>query len=391
MLSDRARNLKPSFITKILSIAQDPKLISFAGGLPNSALFPNEELSMSTQWVLRHESCAALQYASTQGLLPLRMWISSRYKQTVDMEVDPNTIIIVSGAQQGIDLVAKLFLNTNDAVLVENPTYLGALESFSIYQPKYLTINLSCSGINSAEFEQILQTKNPKLTYLIPSFQNPTGYRYSRNNRKELATLLKQHQCYLLEDDPYFELAFNNKPQTPIKAWADEQVFLLGSFSKSVSPGIRLGWICAPREFVAPLLLLKQASDLHSNNFMQHVLYYFLSEHDFASHMSKVTAHYSMLANQMHAALSRELPRNIAPNKVEGGMFYWLTLPSHISTTNLFDMAIKKGVAFVPGEPFYAQSGNVKSLRLNFTNSNPKMIDQGINLLAKAIRESMQM
>jgi 2-aminoadipate transaminase len=390
MLSDRARNLKPSFITQILSIAQDPKLISFAGGLPNSAVFPKEELSMSTQWVLRHESSAALQYASTQGFLPLREWISSRYKQTVDMEVDPNSIIIVSGAQQGIDLVAKLFLNTNDAVLVENPTYLGALESFSIYKPKYLTINLSFSGINSAEFEQILLKSKPKLTYLIPSFQNPTGYRYSRNNRKELAILLKQHQHFLLEDDPYFELAFNNKPQIPIKAWADEQVFLLGSFSKSVSPGIRLGWICAPSEFVAPLLLLKQASDLHSNNFMQHVLYHFLSEYDFASYISNVTAHYNMLANQMHAALARELPRNIAPNKVKGGMFYWLTLPSHISTTNLFDLAVKKGVAFVPGEPFYAHGDNTQSLRLNFTNSNLNMIDQGIKILSEVIRESLQ-
>jgi 2-aminoadipate transaminase len=387
-LAKRMQNLKPSFIRQILKVTQDPNIISFAGGLPNPAFFPTKALETATQKVLSQTGSSVLQYTVTAGFPPLREWIVSRYYRQIP-NITPDDIIITTGSQQGIDLIGKLLLDPDDAVVVEDPSYLGALQSLNVYQPRFIPIPLQATGIDVTQLSLVLETTQPKCLYAVPNFHNPTGISYSPQLRNQVATLIEQQRLLLIEDDPYHEIYFSTKPQAPIKLQAPEHTFHLGSFSKMVAPGLRLGWICPPKAYRDQLIMLKEAADLHSSHLSQQIIYEFIRQEDVLSaHLNQVREGYRKHRDLMLATINQTFPDNCTGTQPEGGMFTWVTLPSHLSASSLFDTAIKHQVAFVPGKYFFAQQQNDSCFRLNYSNASEANIVRGITILGQLIHQA---
>lgn len=300
------------------------------------------------------------------------------------MNVDPAEILITNGSQQGLDLLGKIFLDEGDSVLLECPAYLGAIQAFSIFQPRFRTALLEEDGISLEPFEAQLE-KGIKLFYTVSTFQNPSGITYSAEKRRAVAELLERYPTVLVEDDPYGELRFMGEESCPIRCYCGENAVLLGTFSKIVAPGLRLGWIYAPSEIMAKLIIAKQGADLHSNIMAQWILYYYLQENDLDVHIQMIRKAYKKQRDLMVEMLERYCPPEIRFTRPEGGMFLWVTLPEGISSLKLFDKAIKENVAFVPGNAFYVDGSGDNTLRLNFSNADEAMIEEGIKRLGKAI------
>jgi 2-aminoadipate transaminase len=372
-----------SFVREILKVTENSEIISFAGGLPSPESFPVKSISQSVNKVLSEDGKDALQYSTTEGYRPLREYIAQRYSK-YGLKVDANEILITNGSQQCLDLVGKIFLNKDDVVVLENPTYLAAIQAFSLYEPVFKTVPLLNDGANLDELEKILIEKNPEIFYSVTNFQNPTGITYSDKKRKELASLLKEHETVFIEDNPYGEIRFIGEDIPPVKSYLPEGI-LFGSFSKIVSPGMRLGWIVANEEVMDKLITVKQASDLHSNYFTQRIVYQYLKDNPVDNHIQKIRDLYQVQRNAMISMIEKYFPPNVQYTQPEGGMFIWVTLPEGISTLELFDMAIKKNVAFVPGQAFHADGGGENTMRLNFSNSDPESIEEGIKRLGMVI------
>lgn len=385
--SNRIGKTPSSFIREIFKYLEIEGMISFSGGFPNPDSFPVDALSESALEVLKTDGKHILQYSGTQGYAPLRQWISDRYLKRFDLKIDPSEILIVNGSQQALDLIAKIYINEGDGILMENPAYLGAIQSFSMFEPSFFHATLNEEGIDVAEVDRYLSTENIKLMYTVPNFQNPTGITYSNQNREALAKVIQKHDVILIEDDPYGELRFMGEAQKPIKHFAYDQVIMMGSFSKIVSPGLRLGWVTAPKGIIEKLVIAKQASDLHSNALSQYLIYDYLSKQDVQAQIQKILEMYRIRREAMVDALERYLPKDCTYTKPEGGMFLWVTLPLGLTSMGLFQRAVEKKVVFVPGDPFYTTGENHPSLRLNYTNSNPEEITEGIRRLALAIEE----
>jgi 2-aminoadipate transaminase len=373
-----------SFVREILKVTEDPEIISFAGGLPSPESFPYQDIKEVAVQVLEESGAQALQYSTTEGYYPLREWVSHRY-QTRGIKVDPEEVLITNGSQQGLDLVGKIFLNQKDGVLVERPTYLAALQSFGLYEPEFHSLPLEEDGVNVNSLEEGLDEFDPKLFYAVPNFQNPTGITYSLNRRKEVAQVLMDSDTIFVEDNPYGEIRFMGEDHPPVKAFLDESI-LLGSFSKIVSPGIRLGWITAPAEVMDKLVTAKQASDLHSSLLSQMIVQRYLSDYDVEAHLKKIRRMYKSQRDLMVSLIREEFPEDVQYTEPEGGMFLWVTLPEGISSLELFEMALKEKVAFVPGQAFYAEDPEYNTLRMNFSNSSEERIEEGIKRLGKAIK-----
>lgn len=384
--SQRMLHLKESFIREILKVTDKPNIISFAGGLPNPNYFPVEELAQAAAQVMATDGASVLQYSTTEGYQPLRSWIAQRYQTRLGLEVSPDEILITNGSQQGLDLVGKIFLNPEDTVLLESPSYLGAIQAFSFYQPHYCTAPLAEDGVELEPFRQALEHNQPKLFYTVSSFQNPSGVSYSIDKRQAVAKLLQQTDTILVEDDPYGELRFAGTPAPPLKSYLGEQAVLLGSFSKIVSPGVRLGWVCASPPVMEKLIVAKQASDLHSNYLSQRIVYQYLQDNDLESHLGTIRQAYQKQCNLMVSMLDESPLPNISYTKPDGGMFVWLTLPDTMSATALFEEAIQADVAFVPGQPFYVDNGGDNNLRLNFSNADENRIEVGMLRLFEAMQ-----
>lgn len=374
-----------SFIREILKVTQDPEIISFAGGLPSPESFPFQEIKEVAVQVLEESGAQALQYSTTEGYYPLREWVSNRY-QSKGMKVDPEEVLITNGSQQGLDLVGKIFLNQKDPVLVERPTYLAALQSFGLYEPEFHSLPLEKDGVDVNCLVEALDEFHPKLFYAVPNFQNPTGISYSRRRRKEVAHALEDGNTVFVEDNPYGEIRFLGEDQPPVKAFLEESI-LLGSFSKIVSPGIRLGWITAPSEVMEKLVTAKQASDLHSSLLSQMMVHRYLSLYDVEAHLNKIRGMYKRQRDLMVSLIKEEFPEDVQCTEPEGGMFLWVTLPDGMSSLELFERALKEKVAFVPGQAFYAEKPQLNTLRMNFSNSSEEKIKVGISRLARSIRE----
>lgn len=387
--ADRMNHVQKSFIREILKVTENPEVISFAGGLPNPDSFPIKEIQQASEKVLSDYGSSVLQYSSTEGYLPLREYIAERYYKRFGLNVEADEILITNGSQQALDLIGKILLNKGDQVMLERPGYLGAIQAFSIFEPVFQSVALNDDGIDLNQLANVLKTHNPKLFYTVPNFQNPSGVTYSAENREKIAELLKQHQTILIEDDPYSELRFISEDLPPIKKFLGNQSIMLGSFSKIVAPAMRLGWICAQGEIMEKLIVAKQAADLHTNYYSQRIVHQFLTDNDLENHIDKIKQMYKSKRECMVAMIEKYFPKEVKSTQPEGGMFLWVTLPEGISSLDLFDLAAKENVAFVPGDPFYVNGENVNTLRLNYTNSSEEMIEEGIKRLANVIKKML--
>lgn len=386
--SERIKNTPSSFIREILKVTQRPEVISFAGGLPNPISFPQEELKISMNRIADKFGAKIYQYSTTMGLDSLREFIVERYKKIWSMPIDIDNVIITTGSQQALDLIGKVFVDEHDKIMVEKPSYLGLLQSFSMYFADFVQTKLNDDGLDIPELKQTLKTYKPKLAYLIPNFQNPTGLTYSLENRKAVFETIKDEDMILIQDDPYGELRFEDGERLPyIGLNQTEKNIYLGSFSKIVTPGMRLGYIIASKEIIKMLETAKQASDLHSNIFGQYLISDYLQNNDLDKHIDKIKKLYKTQASAMVEAMKKYFPTDVKFTIPKGGMFSWVTLAENVSSVDLFDKAIKKNVAFVPGDPFYIKERNVNTLRLNYTNADCETIEEGIKRLSEALKE----
>ena len=386
--SKRIERTPSSFIREILKVTQKPEIISFAGGLPNPISFPQEELKISMNRIADKYGAKIYQYSTTLGLDSLRQYIVDRYKKIWNMPITIDNVIITTGSQQALDLIGKVFINENDKVMVEKPSYLGLLQAFCLYSADFVQTKLNDDGLDIEELKKTLKTHKPKLAYLIPNFQNPTGLTYSAQNRKEVFEAIKDEDMILIQDDPYGELRFEDGERIPyIGLNQTEKNIYLGSFSKIVTPGMRLGYIIANKEIIHMLETAKQASDLHSNIFGQYLISDYLYNNDLDKHIEKIKKLYKSQAEAMVGAMEKYFPKNVKYTIPKGGMFSWVTLEEGKSSVDLFNKAIEKNVAFVPGDPFYVNEKNVNTLRLNYTNADSQTIEEGIKRLSEALKE----
>lgn len=385
LFAERIQGVPRSFIREILKASLNPEMISFAGGLPNPDFFPIKEIEAATSEVFKRYGAKVLQYSNSEGELELREFISKRYKQNNGIDIPADNIIITNGSQQGIDLLAKVFLNSGDSVLMEEPGYLGAIQSLSMYQPVFRPVPVDSEGMNVTSLEQISASFAAKMLYMVPTFQNPSGITYSNENRKLVAEVAQKNKFVLIEDNPYGELRFSGEHADSFYKYLPEQTVLLGSFSKVVAPGFRLGWIAAPTWIYDKLIVAKQAADLHTSSFTQKIFVEFLKANDLDHHISKITKVYGSQCNAMVEAIGRYFPKEISITVPEGGMFLWGRLPEGKCSMALFEEAVKEKVVFVPGDPFYTEKGSKNTFRLNYSCVDPDTIDDGVRRLAKAI------
>lgn len=387
LISERMRNTNPSFIREILKVTDKPDMISFAGGLPNPISFPKEELKESVNRIIEQYGDKVFQYSTTEGFRPLREWIAKRYEQQYGLSVNADDIIITTGSQQGLDLMGKVLLNKGDKVCLEKPGYLGAIQAFSLYEPEFMAISLLDDGIDLEELEKILENNVIKLLYVVPNFQNPTGLTYSREKREALCALLARYNTVLIEDDPYSDLSFEQEALPFIGAGKLENSVVFGSISKIITPGLRLGWICTKnKEILEQVVVAKQASDLHSNIFSQYLIYDYVMNNDLQKHIDGIRKLYKEQSDVMLDATKKYFPKGVKVTSPKGGMFMWAELPKGSSGEELFQMALQENVTFVPGNPFYTNDGEVNTLRLNYTNSDATMIEEGIKRLGKIMK-----
>ncbi len=391
VFADRLKRVPKSFIREILKVTAQPEIISFAGGLPNPAYFPVDAIREASSKVLASHGTQVLQYAVTEGYAPLREYIAARYMKRFGMHVDPADILITNGSQQGLDLIGKVLLNPGDGVVLEKPSYLGAIQALSAYDPRFVTVPLLEDGIDIAALEETCATRNVKLMYAIPNFQNPTGISYSQEVRRRTADIIGRNQMFLIEDDPYGEIRFMGEDQPPIRLFLPDQTLLLGSFSKTIAPGLRMGWVVAPQYILEKLVVAKQAADLHSNFLSQRVIYQYLQDNDIDAHIALIKQAYKRQRDYMVEMIQQHFPPAIRITKPEGGMFLWATLPEGMDAKAIFDIAIREKVAFVPGAPFHLQGEGGNTMRLNFSNSSEESITQGIAKLGSILWRVMEM
>lgn len=382
-LAQRMESVPRSYIREILKVTAQPDIISFAGGLPHPASFPVDAVASAAASVLEEAGPEALQYTTTEGFPPLRQWIADRYKRQ-GIEVSPDDILITTGSQQALDLVAKACIDRGGKVVMERPGYLGAIQCFAVFGPDFVTVPLTPRGVDTKALRKA--ARDAQVFYAVPSFQNPSGITYDDATRREVAEIMAETGCLLVEDNPYGELRFMGQHLPPVRAYASAPSVLLGSFSKVVSPGLRLGWVCAPQEVLNPMITAKQASDLHTPGFTQRILHRYLMDNDVDTHIASIRARYGAQRDAMVQAIRQHFPEEVACTEPEGGMFLWCTLPSGISAEALFHKAIERKVAFVPGRPFYVDETD-DTFRLNFSNSSPELIDEGIARLGQCLRE----
>ncbi|WP_415718266.1 PLP-dependent aminotransferase family protein [Maridesulfovibrio sp.] len=386
--ADRMSTVHRSFIREILKVTEDASIISFAGGLPNPELFPVSDLEKAAVKVMRECGPQSMQYSTTEGFEPLRKYIADRYREKKGIEVDADEILITSGSQQCLDLLGKVFLNSGDNVLIERPGYLGAIQSFSVFQANFLTVGLEEDGPDLAELERVLDENEVKMFYAVTNFQNPSGLTYSAEKRAGVAEILKGRDVLFVEDDPYGELRFMGEAHNPlVRGYLEENGILLGSFSKVAAPGFRLGWMVCPTDVRDKLIIAKQASDLHTSTFAQRVMYQYVTDNPLDDHIEKIRECYGNQRAAMVKAIDEFFPAEVEVTRPEGGMFLWVTLPDGMSSMDLFDEAIKNKVAFVPGRPFYVDGSGENTFRLNFSNSDEEHIVEGIKRLGAGIKE----
>jgi 2-aminoadipate transaminase len=382
-MARRAERMNPSIIREILKVTERPGVISLAGGLPSPDSFPVEAMRVASERVLRESPREALQYAASEGYAPLREWVAATMGAQ-GLDVDPEQVLITTGSQQGLDLVGKVLIDAGSTVAVERPTYLGALQAFAPYEPEIVSVPCDDDGPLPGELGS---AKGARFLYLLPNFQNPSGRCMSALRRAQLTDAARELGLPIVEDNPYGDLWFDTAPPAPLSArWRDGSVYL-GSFSKVLAPGLRLGYVIAPKDLFPKLLQAKQAADLHSPGFNQRVVHEVIKDGFLREHVPTVRARYKAQRDAMRAALEHHLPTGCRWNVPAGGMFFWLELPENVDALALLPKAVERGVAFVPGAAFFADHAKANTLRLSFVTVPPATIERGIELLASALKE----
>ncbi|MES2949731.1 MAG: PLP-dependent aminotransferase family protein [Pseudomonadota bacterium] len=384
-MARRAARMNPSVIREILKVTEKPGIISFAGGLPSSKTFPVSEFKAACTQVLTNDAQAALQYAASEGFGPLREMVAAR----LPWDVDPAQILITTGSQQGLDLVAKILIDADSRVLVETPTYLGALQAFTPMEPEVVSVASDDEGVDIADLASKVGTGSNKarFLYVLPNFQNPTGRTMSEARRAALVAKAAELGLPLIEDNPYGDLWFDAEPPAPLTARNPEGCIYLGSFSKVLAPGLRLGFIVAPKGIYSKLLQAKQAADLHSPGFNQRMIAEVMKDGFLDHHIPTIRALYKSQRDAMLTALTKDMPSDVTWNTPVGGMFLWARLPEGMNAQELLPKAVDKGVAFVPGAAFYNDHADPRTMRLSFVTPNVDEIRTGVAALAAAIRE----
>ena len=389
-LARRAEKMNPSVIREILKVTERPGIISFAGGLPSPKTFPVAEFASACAKVLRDDAPAALQYSASEGYRPLVEMVAAR----LPWKVDPSQVLITTGSQQGLDLVAKVLIDSGSRVMVETPTYLGALQAFSPMEPEVVSVRSDNEGVDIGDLAaQWRAATPPRFLYVLPNFQNPTGRTMTETRRAALVARAVELGLPLVEDNPYGDLWFDTPPPPPLSARNPDGCIYLGSFSKVLAPGLRLGFLVAPKAVFPKLLQAKQAADLHSPGLNQRMVAEVMKDGFLDRHVPTIRSLYKTQRDAMLAALEREMSfgddedSRVTWNKPEGGMFLWARLPKGMSAVDLLPKAVDKGVAFVPGAPFYAGQADERALRLSFVTSSVEQINRGVAALAEAVRE----
>jgi 2-aminoadipate transaminase len=380
--SARAQQLQSSVIREILKVTMRPEVISFAGGLPSPATFPVDQMRAAFDKVLSTHGKVALQYGPTDGYLPLREWVADSLSSD-GVKIMPDQVLMTSGSQQGLDLLGKVLIDEGSKILVETPSYLGALQAFSVYGPKFSSVPTDEHGLVPEAVPAVGQ--GARLLYALPNFQNPTGRTLSIERRAALVETCARMGMPLIEDDPYGALSYRGEPLPKMLTMNPGGVIYMGSFSKILTPGIRLGYVVAPTPLVRKLEQAKQATDLHTAQLTQMVVHEVVKDGFLANHIPTIRKLYSDQCQAMLAALTEFFPASVTWTKPEGGMFIWVTLPKHIDSTHLIDEAIAQNIAFVPGAPFYANEPEHNTLRLSFVTVPPEKIRSGIATLGKLI------
>lgn len=387
---ERASCMYGSMTRKLMHLIADPEVISFGGGLPAWEVFPVEQVKEVIGRILDSDGAAALQYGTSEGYKPLRQAVVERYRKK-GFAIGQDNVLITSGSQQGIDLLSKLFLGQGDTIVVGNPTFLTALQAFSLFQARYLTIPLDEEGMRVDLLPKLLEDNDIKFIYVMPNFQNPTGITLSLERRRRLVEIARRHGVPILEDDAYGELRCSGEALPALKALDEgEQVIYLGSFSKVLSPGLRVCALIAPEGVMEKLVFAKQASDLHTNTLAQRIVYEFLRRGLLDPHIQVIINTYRKRRDAMLRAMERCFPPGVSWTKPEGGIFLWVTVPQGIDTMQLFEQAIRAKVAYVPGSCYYAKGGGDNNMRLNFSACDEKRIELGIQRLAGIIKGNLE-
>jgi len=394
--AQRTQRMTSSAIRELLKLTEDPEVISFAGGLPAPDVFPVEEFSAACGQVLKDWGAQALQYGSTEGYLPLREMIA-RHTARYGISVDAENILITSGSQQALDLIGKVFINPGDRILVEEPTYLGALQAWNAYGAEYVTVPMDENGMVTEALDNALRS-GVKFIYVLPNFQNPTGMTLSLERRQELIEIADRYGVPIIEDDPYGQLRYEGENLPSIVSMDNEfrrngsneyrgNVIYLSTFSKTLAPGLRLAWVIAPNQVIRKLVQAKQGADLHTATFNQIVAFEVGRGGFLDRHIWLIRRIYGERRNIMLDAMEELFPPGVTWTKPQGGLFLWGILPEGMDTTELFKTAVARKVAFVPGTSFYALGGGKNTMRLNFSYSNPDQIQIGIERLSNVLKE----
>ncbi|MDX1809983.1 MAG: PLP-dependent aminotransferase family protein [Sulfurospirillaceae bacterium] len=383
--ADRIKNAPRSFTRKILDLTKNSSVISFAGGLPDVSLFPHVMITEEMQNILKNTSRSIYQYSPASGVEELREEIAKNYKNTTADE-----ILLTNGSQQGLDLICKAFINEGDTIVVESPSYLAALNLFALYNPKILEVSLSATGVDTEELEEIFKSQKPKFFYMIPTFQNPTGWSWDIKTRQKVADLAKKYEIILIQDSPYDALRYDGTPCIGFDELLPEQTINLGTFSKTLVPDFRIGWIKAKTEFITVFRSLKESTDLQSSKFVQYVVANILKGDKLTSHVDNITKVYKNKRDAMAKALQENFGDTLEFEIPKGGMFFWVKFKDDIDTMKLFDFAIKEDVAYVPGTVFFKDHRISSQARLNFTNATVEEIQKGIKNLYVAYKKYLQ-
>ena len=389
-LARRMAGVQASAIREILKVTERPEVLSFAGGLPAPEAFPVEALARAHAEVLADDAAAALQYGPTEGYAPLRAWVAERMTRR-GVPATPDQVLITAGSQQGIDLVAKTLIDPGDVVLLEAPSYLAALQTFSTYEARFEAIETDDDGMRVDALERSLRERRAKLIYLVPNFQNPRGTTLSLDRRLKIAQLAAEHGVTVLEDDAYAELRYRGVALPPIAGLEPAaQVIHLGTFSKTLAPGLRLGYLIADAGTVRALTIAKQAVDLHTGSLAQRAVARMLQTFEYEAHLRRVRSLYAERLDAMLASLEHNFPEGTTWTRPEGGMFVWMRLPAGLDAGELLVDAMRERVAFVPGAPFYPGNPCRETLRLNFSNRPPLLIAEGMARLGACVRARLR-
>lgn len=395
--AQRTQRMKASAIRELLKVTEQPDMISFGGGFPAPDVFPVEEFKRACTYVLEHKGADALQYGGTDGYAPLREMIA-RHSNQIGINVDVDNILITSGSQQALDLLGKIFVNRGDRILVESPTYLGALQAWNAYGAEYITVPTDEDGMRTDLLEEALRI-GPKFIYVLPNFQNPTGTTLPVERRQKLIELADRYGVPIIEDDPYGQLRYEGEHLPAVELLDSKMrvqngtytgnVIYLSTFSKILAPGLRLAWVIAPKEVVRKLSLAKQGTDLHTSTFNQ-IVTHEVGQHGFIDeHVKLIQKVYRERRNAMLDALDEHMPEGVSWTHPQGGLFLWLTLPEKFDATEMLNEAIQEKVAYVPGEFFHPDGSGKNTMRLNFSFCCPDKINEGISRLGKAFKKKL--